>query len=526
MESRNPVEGLSELLKRTPAMSNTIRYLTENTAVANWIRTGLPLHENTNTCEFCGSQIDPERIESLRSHFSKDVSLLEDELIRKKAGLQNSQLVVADLHKNDFYVQFRDGVDRAQSDLKQAVTSYNAAIETLIAAIDEKIAAVFKEVECPPFGDSLGERVTKAVEQVNSMIAESNQVTDSFGQEKGKAVSALKLHFAAEFYIDEKLARRQALIEILTRHKSWYGNVGKQLADRNSELEAQISHAQKGREELNTFIEKFLIGSNVSVAVTSVEGAERFQLLRDSSPAKNLSEGERTAIAYAFFLIKLKEGADLSDLIVYIDDPVSSLDSNHIFQINAITKSFFFWHDSADNKTKLTVRQLFISTHNFEFFRLAKELPVKNKSRRKFYFIKRVGAKRSSLMAMPSSIIRYNSEYQYLWHVIHDFYTSDDKSNLEQLLSLPNALRRFVELYTYAKYPSDESVDRRADIIFGAETSKRVLKLLHHFSHSNNLLGISQNDDLLCDIENVVDELVGLIQADQQHYDALMSAVP
>jgi len=126
---------------------------------------------------------------------------------------------------------------------------------------------------------------------------------------------------------------------------------------------------------------------------------------------------------------------------------------------------------------------------------------------------------------MPSSIIRYGSEYQYLWHVIHDFYTSTDKTNLEQLLSLPNALRRFVELYTYSKCPSDESVDRRADIVFGVEKSKRVLKLLHHFSHANNLIGISQNDDLLCDIENVVDELVAIVQEDQQHYDALMRAL-
>ena len=128
-------------------------------------------------------------------------------------------------------------------------------------------------------------------------------------------------------------------------------------------------------------------------------------------------------------------------------------------------------------------------------------------------------------MAMPSSIMRYSSEYQYLWHVIYEFHTSADKTNLEQLLALPNALRRFIELYTYAKCPSDESVDRRADIVFGDEASKRVLKLLHHFSHSNNLVGISQNDDLLCDIENVVDEVVTLIQADHQHYDALMRAL-
>lgn len=525
LRASNTAEGLTDLLTRKPAMSNTIEYLAEHSEVANWIRAGLPLHDEADKCEFCGNQIDPGRLDSLRAHFSRDVELLEDALKRKKIEIQRYKLVVADLHKSDFYAKFRSDFEQAQADMKNSLSSYNAFLDGLVTAIDAKLLGVFKPVECPRYDEGLGGAVTKAVEAMNRLIHRNNEITDTFGQEKKNAVATLKRHFAAEFFAAEQLGRQQVLIDILERHKKWYADAGKRIFARNAELQAQISHAQKGREALNTFIGKFLVGSNVSVSVTNIDGTERFQLHRDSIPAKNLSEGERTAIAYAFFLIKLKETADISDLIVYIDDPVSSLDSNHIFQINAATKSFFFWHDSAENKTKLTVKQLFISTHNFEFFGLTKELPIKKKTRRNFYFVKRIGAGKSSFMAMPPSIVRYGSEYQYLWHVIHDFHISTDKSNLEQLLSLPNALRRFVELYTYSKCPSDESVDRRADIVFGAETSKRVLKLLHHFSHANNLLGISQNDDLLCDIENVVDELVALIQEDKQHYDALMRAL-
>lgn len=521
----NPTDGTSELFARQPAMSNTIEYLAQHAEVAAWIRTGLLLHADKEKCEFCGNQLEPSRLESLRAHFSKDVELLEGALKQRKVELQKLKPVAADLHKSDFYPQLRNSLEQAQSGLKSSIRSYNDFLDTLTASIDSKLLAPFQQVDCPQYDEGLAEAVRKATNSVNILIEENNQITDTFGQEKKKAITTLKRHFAADFCLSERLQRHHALISILGKHKSWYEQSGKRIAARNAVLQAQISQAQKGGEELNAFLAKFLVGSNVSVSVTNVDGAERFQLVRDAVPAKNLSEGERTAVAYAFFLIKLKEAADLSELIVYIDDPVSSLDSNHIFQINAVTKAFFFWHDDAENKTKLTIKQLFISTHNFEFFGLAKELPIKKKARRNFYFVKRVGPGKSSLMAMPSSIMRYGSEYQYLWHVIHEFHTSADKTNLEQLLALPNALRRFVELYTYAKCPSDESVDRRADIVFGTETSKRVLKLLHHFSHANNLVGISQNDDLLCDIENVVDEVVALIQTDQQHYDALMRAL-
>ena len=108
------------------------------------------------------------------------------------------------------------------------------------------------------------------------------------------------------------------------------------------------------------------------------EGAnERFTLLRNKDKAVNLSEGEKTAIAFSFFLTKLLEIEDLKTVIVYIDDPISSFDNNHIFQVNALIKEFFFYKPTADDSTHLRSEQLFISTHSHEFFSLLRELPSK-----------------------------------------------------------------------------------------------------------------------------------------------------
>ena len=57
-----------------------------------------------------------------------------------------------------------------------------------------------------------------------------------------------------------------------------------------------------------------------------------YQISRNGTPAKNLSEGERTAIAFLYFLKSLGDKSfSLKDGIVVIDDPVSSLDSNALF---------------------------------------------------------------------------------------------------------------------------------------------------------------------------------------------------
>jgi wobble nucleotide-excising tRNase len=83
----------------------------------------------------------------------------------------------------------------------------------------------------------------------------------------------------------------------------------------------------------------------ISIEVTSETSGERFRLMRSEKVARNLSEGEKTAISFSFFLTKLLEFPTLEEIIIYIDDPISSLDSNHVFQINSILKNFFFYQD-------------------------------------------------------------------------------------------------------------------------------------------------------------------------------------
>ncbi|RZF23348.1 hypothetical protein EVC45_45160 [Paraburkholderia sp. UYCP14C] len=108
------------------------------------------------------------------------------------------------------------------------------------------------------------------------------------------------------------------------------------------ELEAQISFAQKGREKINARISNLLGSDELHIEVVKEGESDRFRLARREAIAKNLSEGEKTAVAFAFFLTKLDELEDFSKSLVYIDDPISSLDSNHIFQVNSIIRETFF----------------------------------------------------------------------------------------------------------------------------------------------------------------------------------------
>jgi wobble nucleotide-excising tRNase len=248
--------------------------------------------------------------------------------------------------------------------------------------------------------------------------------------------------------------------------------------------------------------------------------------MRGRRIARNLSEGEKTAIAFAFFLTKLLEDDDFSDVIVYIDDPISSLDSNHIFQVYSILRAMFFEYvklPNAKGEWKTRCKQLFVSTHNFEFFQLLNDIP----GEKCFYLTKRVSPTSATFVNLPLSMARYTSEYHYLFHLLYNYHHSPNKADAEHLLALPNAARRFIELYTYAKLPLGRkvAVDERAERLWGEEASARILKVLHHFSHLQSIERLMANTDLVSDIDGAITALMEQLQTDTAHYDALVEAV-
>jgi wobble nucleotide-excising tRNase len=171
------------------------------------------------------------------------------------------------------------------------------------------------------------------------------------------------------------------------------------------EMEVKLSETVKGAEKVNECLQAFWGRDDIELKVNV---GDTFQLHRGAKLAKNLSEGEKTAISFAYFITKLEEkGADLSKTIVYVDDPISSLDSNHLFSIYSFVK----------NKLA-NAHQLFISTHNYEFLNLMKDWLMddfKNKS--SFYVVERCrdnGSFLSCISNMPEELTKFKSEFHYL----------------------------------------------------------------------------------------------------------------
>lgn len=520
--------GLADLLSGAPKMTTVIEDLAKDGTLAEWVRQGLKLHSERAACEFCGNRLTEQRREQLKAHFSRDLESYEAKLNGRRQATAQAAIQAPRLDARDFYPSVRKDYEASAKTLGTALEEYNQEVDRITSALDTKLWNPFTPVSAPAVNLDCDAAVQAAAAQLNQAIEKNNEITDSFDKTRAAALLAAKRHHAAEWCVSQSVRRNKSRQARLSTCLRLIQVKIADLQEQNAQLNAQISRAQKGREVLNEYVARFLPESGIEIEVVTSGQEERFRITRAGTRATNLSEGEKTAIAFAFFLVKLKEDQDLGDLIVYIDDPVSSLDSNHLFQMNACIRDFFFVQSGTNpQEWSLRVQQIFLATHNFEFFGLLRELPVRKKTKCKYYLVKRVECARSSLTNMPSSIKRYSSEYQYLWSVLYRFHESTDKGDIEVLLGLPNAVRRFLELYTYAKIPTsrDVSVDERAKRIFGTESAKRLVKVLHYFSHSNDIMGLSQNSDLLCDIEAVVAALIDHVRADSMHYEALMASM-
>jgi wobble nucleotide-excising tRNase len=517
------------LLSVIPEFSNTIRYFVDNPEIANWVEKGLPLHEEKSRCEFCGETLSEKRIAELTAHFSEDLKNHKRLLDALVVSIGNCKLKNPINSKSDFYKELWASFEANDMRLKQAIISYNKQLDNLIALVNEKRDNSFQKItDFTSVSDEI-EIISSSIVKYNEMISQNTTKTLEFDKTKTDAIKTLKNHYTAKFIDEINLFDKERKIELYKSREVLFLQLQVDIEKQIAQLEAKISQAHKGKETLNEFIQKFLGREEIKVVVVKEGEKERFKLNRKDTKAVNLSEGEKTAIAFSFFLTKLIECKDLSKTIVYIDDPISSLDSNHVFQVNALLKDFFFSKEKPNDDNSSTVLkclQLFLSTHNFDFFGLLRELPTPKESNKFFYQIKRINENEAIIDKLPKSIENYSSEYHYLFDLIYSFQKSENK-DYRDLMGIPNAVRRFVELYTYSRMPGNHnnSVDKRAEKLWGAEKAKRILKVFHYFSHSANIERMIKNSDLMCDIENAVTDLIELIKIDDIHYKELEKGV-
>lgn len=249
----------------------------------------------------------------------------------------------------------------------------------------------------------------------------------------------------------------------------------------------------------------------------------RFEIHREGRRAYHLSEGERGLIAFCYFIARLDD-IDTSGQkpIIWIDDPVSSFDDNHVFFIYSLINTRIAQPGAFS--------QLFISTHNLAFLKYLKRLGTGPARDRRYFIVHRTGST-SVIQPMPKHLKEYATEFHYLFHQIYQCATANDADDPDAKMyySLGNNLRKFLEMYLYFRYPdAREGIEGKLQRFFGNDRLAAALthRVDNEYSH---LLGLFERGSLPVDVPEMKKIAAFVLEKmkdrDVEQYNSLLESI-
>lgn len=547
-----------ELLSRSIKPTHAIQELLNETALQAWVKQGIPLHKDKrDTCAFCRQNLPHDIWQVLDSHFSKESSDLEssiDSCLTSVNGEIQAIVGFLTLTGDKFYAEEKVAFEANKKSLDDCLKVYKQDLEALKAALASRKNGLFQPVAMPKSKyDS--QAIKKSADDINALIVKSNGRTSSLEKDKGAAREALRLTDVASFIgditYDSELTRIAELKTESDTANETYTDAEAEISKLESEvtrLQGQQKDERKGAERVNSLLNHFFghDGIKLEAKDNAEKNAVKFEITRDGKSAYNLSEGECSLIAFCYFIAKLEEpDSKGKDLIIYIDDPISSLDGNHIFFMFSLIESLIAKpFKNTDGSNGYRYSQLFISTHNLDFLKYLKRLSIPKKKVQagegkiksvddnEHFMVERNGPT-SNLMLMPSYLKDYITEFNYLFHQIYKCRNQNAaQGEHEPFYGFGNNLRKFLEAFLFFKFPyHDDKNDafERIKKFFGEEDATAIAlvnRLNNEFSHLESIPDRGFKPVEIPEIAKVANFVLDKIYAtDPDQYNALLKSI-
>ncbi len=514
------------LLKKT-VVSSVIEALKNDQELSGWVKTGLAKHknDNSNDCLFCGQPLPDGRIQELEAHFNDKYNALIREIESESEVVKlaiESLKSCATPNRLGLYNHFKSEFDTKHRDFSDEIGRLKEYLESLLAALKEKAQTPFQSIE-RSFDVVVGN--IKVISDLNAVISKHNQETDNFETVIKGARKTIEESLVAQSLAEYEQIRNKVDLASTARKEAL--NKAAALETEIHEIEKSIEEHLRPADELNADIRSYLGRNELTFEIQD----NGYQISRNGTPAKNLSEGERTAITFLYFLKSLSDKSfSLEDGIVVIDDPVSSLDSNALFH------AFGFMKERTKDSG-----QLFILTHSHSFFRQVKNwfnhLPNQKKKDvnlrpARFYMLTSnvvEGKRSSSISKLDSLLHEYESEYHYLFSLVYEAANSEEEEALKQNYPLPNIARRLLESFLAFRQPSKTGeLRQQLDLIddFDVAKKNRILRFLHTYSHAGQISDPEHDPSILIETKQVLEDLLCLIQKDDdRHFNQMKTLV-
>ncbi|EAL1970707.1 AAA family ATPase [Campylobacter jejuni] len=534
-----------------------------------WLEEGLEFHKEhsfTQQCKFCNNPLTLERIAWIENNIKDDSG--EKEQIEKELKdlldnfesykLESKKLLLGIEYEN-FYSNYKDIFIGLKEQLGVSIANYNEELLKIEKKLTKKKKDVFTPMKLENIND-FSDEILQILNKIENLCKENNEYAKNLLSKQDEARKKLRLNEVAKFAKDSDCFAKQDEIknlgQKLSNMQSTIETEKNEINNYNLEIEKykeKLSNLETSTSNINKYLKSYFGHNMLELKAKKDDKGQlngEFEILRNGKQAKNLSEGECSLVAFCYFVASL-EDANTKDKnpIIWIDDPISSLDNNHIFFIFSLIENEIVEKDS--------FKQFFISTHNLDFLKYTKRLkkikPKQNENSKKkyefpqYYFIER-GVKESmetsEIKKLPKCLERYTTEFNYLFEQIYKFKNIDDTYNEDLKISLVynfgNNLRKFLEIYLFFKYPNEiksldkelikrffndtyqsDNIDENQKIIAGV-----INRYQNEYSHLREVLSRGMQPIDIEEAKKIAEFILETIkQNDKQQYKALVESI-
>ena len=506
------IQTLISMLQKSVSPSTIIKKLQEKKA-EEWVKLGIELHENTDTCLFCGAKLSHQYLEYLDKVFKSEYDNLGNSLLdfNNNLNIYSAQIPapgsIVDNYQNDYQQIHKVFTDE--------IIKYNNKINAIIKIINSKYKN--RNLEFKTKITLNTDKINELIGDLNILINKHNLFIANEYEAKNKIKEDLKNCIIAELLSDPSYQKAIQYKNEASSGKTALEKDIKTLSEQISLEEAKISDVKRGAEEINKILKRLFV-NNANVYLKVEQGYNDKEELvditklyrNDNTPAENLSDGERTAIAFAHFYTKIIDSINnkvAKDEIIFIDDPISSLDKNHIYSISVMIKEVID-----------KFNQTFVTTHSYELYRLLKR---KNKVHTNFYYIKRE-KDTSVITELPNELKNYDSEYEYFFHQLYKF--NQDNTDADIYL-IGHCARRFLDNYLEYKIPNNQNpLDKLTKYIKNINEDVMRFSILYRIVNDESHV----HPEILFDKSYLISAISLLLETiknhDKLHYDTLVES--
>lgn len=524
-------EKAKVLITKSISSSNKIEQLLKDAILNRWVKEGRQLHKDKlEQCSFCGNDISQKRWDELDSHFDEESEKLEKEIDLLISEIENSIRNVDTLlliNKNVFYSKFHKGLDTLILQRQLVIAKMKSELNRVKSNLQERKDDLLNSKTFVDITDN-STQLDDCWTTFESFRTQANDFSKSLVDEQTKAKRLLRLREVSDFVATIKYTDAIARLKTLKTTSDTEAQNKKIIDDKIKDHIAQIEDKErlmkdeeKGALKVNEYLNNFFGHDFLTLqAKEDTDKKIRFEIVRNGKKAYHLSEGESSLIAFCYFMAKLEDVETKgSKPIIWIDDPISSLDSNHVF--------FVFSLINAEIIAKQGFEQIFISTHNLDFLKYLKRL--QSREQRSYFLILRE-KETSTIKLMPKYLKDYITEFNFLFHQIYLCANSDTNDETQHSLfyNFGNNTRKFLEAFLFYKYPNAIGQDDKLTRFFGGNNQASAMtdRIINEFSHLEGLFERSMTPIDIPEMKKTATFILDKIkEKDNDQYEALLLSI-